>query len=244
MLAARSVSVLDVQRLAGKLQFLCRVVPPGRAFIRGLYGLLAGHGTRSSPITVDTVTRADLQWWRSFLPAWSGSCGFPAYDAPHSPLDIVVETDACLTGWGIIHRGSWAAGQWSTREREASFRTSRVSVPFLELLAIVKAALLWGREWAGRRVLFWGDCLPMVQALRKPDSSSPKIARLLRVLADQAVACRFEFTARWWSSKDNRRADLLSRGDVQVFLDENPEADRSPQRCEVDPLTSPLFSAQ
>ena len=59
--------------LIGKLAFACKVVTPGRIFLRRLIDLSTTVHALHHHITLTRDARADLAWWIHFLPTWSGS---------------------------------------------------------------------------------------------------------------------------------------------------------------------------
>ena len=62
------VTVLQVQRLAGFPNFLCRAIVPGRAFVRRLYNLTAGNNLLPHHhIRISEEVRLDLDIWKTFL---------------------------------------------------------------------------------------------------------------------------------------------------------------------------------
>ena len=52
----KSCTKRELQSLAGHLANACKVVRPGRRFLRGVFGLM----------------RADLEWWHVYLVEWNG----------------------------------------------------------------------------------------------------------------------------------------------------------------------------
>lgn len=62
----------ELETLAGKLQHACRVVRPGRCFMRRLYALSSGGGRRYRLVRLNKETRADISWWHAWLAEWNG----------------------------------------------------------------------------------------------------------------------------------------------------------------------------
>ena len=57
----------DLQRLVGHLCHACKVVRPGRRFLRGMFSLLSGSRRSHHYIRLNRQFRADLEWWNVFL---------------------------------------------------------------------------------------------------------------------------------------------------------------------------------
>src|SRR5690606_7562292 len=77
-------SLKELQSLAGLLNFACCVIRPGRFFLRRIIdhtrhvqSLVDGSGGERrgphAPYSLTHAVRADLAWWREFLPSWPGS---------------------------------------------------------------------------------------------------------------------------------------------------------------------------
>ena len=62
----------ELQSLAGHLNHACKVVRPGRRFLRGIFGLLSQFGRRDHMIRLNAGFRADLEWWHAFVADWNG----------------------------------------------------------------------------------------------------------------------------------------------------------------------------
>jgi hypothetical protein len=92
----------DLESLIGSLHHACRVVVPGRTFLRRMIDLLCCFRHRDHPIRLNVEFRRDLQWWLSFFQEWNGVSFFlsPAV----SPLpDLVVSSDASGScGFGAL----------------------------------------------------------------------------------------------------------------------------------------------
>lgn len=84
-------------------------------------------------------------------------------------------TDACDAGFGAMFTlptgpadkkkaevVEWMAEKWSAAAWQASLRITRHSMPYLEMYAVVAAALTWGHHWRGR---FNVDCAGEVFAV-------------------------------------------------------------------------------
>ena len=60
----------------GKLAFACKVVPPGRIFLRRLIDLSTTVGPIHHNVTINQEARKDIQWWIDFLPDWTSTSLF------------------------------------------------------------------------------------------------------------------------------------------------------------------------
>ena len=90
--------------LIGKLSFACKVVPQGRIFLRRLIDFGTTVGIIHHHVTLNSEARADLNWWRKFLPDWSGTSLFLESEWSQAP-DMELYTDASNIGSGIYILG-------------------------------------------------------------------------------------------------------------------------------------------
>jgi hypothetical protein len=234
-----SVTTRSVARLAGKLMFTCRAMPSGKPFC---WAIMQAACATTKNTTLSVGIQRDLQWWQSHLPEWNGSHMLNLTEWVQS-IDIGVETDASMYGWGAYYQEKYAHGKWTRDERICATRTRRISMPYMELYAITQAALLWGEQWRGRKITFIGDCKGLIAALNKDYLRKPGMASLLRVLANSAVTHNYQWRCHWVTGESNIRADPLSRGQVEEFLLKNPssrgqEVTRTPLGT---PLGDPLY---
>ena len=223
--------------LIGKMIFACRAMPAAKPFTWQLSQL---HANATKKVFLTDEAMRDLRWWEARLPAWDGSSMLSLAEWSRS-ADISLETDACRSGWGAVWGARWAHDTWSREERQCATGKKTVSMPWMELYAIVAAAKLWGHEWRGMKIAFVGDCLGLVKALNRNYLRRPKMAALLRVLANHAVECGFEWRCEWIAGKTNTRADALSRLQIAKFRKDNPTTNENAES--LIPLGRPTTDA-
>lgn len=207
-------SIEELQSLAGMLNFACQVVRPGRFYLRRVIN----HTTRlqrfarsaSTPYKVPKEVRDDVMCWKIVLNGWNGTSLL--YDAEWIEADkLELFTDACNTGWGAVFGKQWLCGAWSPLVLEKATRMKRLSMPYLELRALVLAVTAWGPQWARRKIIFRSDCMPVVQAVSKGSSRQEHSMKLLRILIQKACIYNFDFKCVHIKGVENTAADLLSR---------------------------------
>ena len=89
----------EVQRLVGKLYFVCKCVRQGRVFLNRVLNFLRtfqGEGQ----VEVAEEMRRDLLWFERFLPTYNGISLIPP--SKYSGVDQHLATDACLDGGGGV----------------------------------------------------------------------------------------------------------------------------------------------
>ena len=97
----KSCSKRDLLSLVGKLGFICKVVKPGRTFIRRMIDLSKTVKFLHFRIKLNRSFRADLDWWRMFLPHWNG------ISVIHREVDTELYTDSSDVGIGAIYGNQW-----------------------------------------------------------------------------------------------------------------------------------------
>ena len=92
----------ELQSLAGHLNHACKVVRPGRRFLRGIFGLLSHFGRRD--IRLNAGFRADLEWWHAFVADWNGVTMIRGGELKQGERMVEIWSDAS---------GSWRYGRRS-----------------------------------------------------------------------------------------------------------------------------------
>ena len=72
MCQRKKVSLREIQSLIGTLIFACKVVVPGRTFLRRLIDLIKGVSNPNHSIRLNAVARLDLSAWKLFLDQYNG----------------------------------------------------------------------------------------------------------------------------------------------------------------------------
>lgn len=210
--------------LIGKLAFAARAVPAGRLFTRRLIELSTKAKRLHHHIRLNEDAQADILWWKSFLPSWNGTALFVDKTAT-AATDLEIFTDASGShGGGAYFRGAWFHYDWQPSQQ----LSSRTSIQWQELFAIVAAALTWGHLWKQKKILFYCDNLPIVQAWEGRRSKQPRVMSLLRKLFLTAARNNFTITMRHLPGKTNEIADALSRNQLDRFFSLAPQAQRMP----------------
>ena len=160
----RKATVKDLQRLAGLLNFLNRVIFPGRAFTRRIYAITAGHNLRPfHHIRLTQEFKDDCEVWRFFLESQAGKLFRPFVDLKGliSAQQIGFTTDASAAktlGFGCVYNREWCFGRWP----EGFINNCKPSIEFLELYALVVGVFLWSDKLANQRIVVLCDNISAV----------------------------------------------------------------------------------
>ena len=67
-----SIPKKEIERITGLLQFACKVVRPGRPFLRRLYALQEVGTHPRQLVRLNMSAMADIIWWHLFVERWNG----------------------------------------------------------------------------------------------------------------------------------------------------------------------------
>ena len=140
LLRSHCTTLLELTRVVGLISSTIEAVEPAKIQLRFLQQQqivgLRGKNELSVSNTLNTKSRTKLTWWIENLRFWNGR----TFSQLNS--QIIIRTDASLTGWGAVCDGNQTSGKWSEEER-----TLHLNV--LELLAIKLALSSFSK---GKRV--------------------------------------------------------------------------------------------
>jgi hypothetical protein len=211
-------SLRQLQSTIGTLAWAAQVVRHGRTFLQHLRDLATAHQNTRRPhdttaIAVTEDVRDDLAWWERYMAQWNGISLLWDEDWLSDSSPLQPHTDACVEGYGAVCGTHWFHGTWTAEHQQLARDDSmdRDSMPWKELFAIVAAASTWGAQWARRRVTFFTDCMPVVQALSKGASRTRRIMQLIRILHFTAAQHHFIYRVHHIPGVENTIADELSR---------------------------------
>lgn len=212
----------DLQSLIGSLHFACKVVAPGRPFLRRMIALTCGSPKPTSFIRLGKEFRKDLDMWALFLTSWNG---VKLFLPPFSPCNdsIPLFTDASGSiGYGAYLHPHWFHGKWLPQHTPA-FCTD-ISIAWQELFPIYLACALWGSLWSNKHIRFSCDNQAVVSIINTKTSKIPRIMDLLRPITLFTLQHNFTLTAVHVPGLQNGIADSLSRFQMERFRELAPEA--------------------
>ena len=170
--------------MLGHLQHAAAVVRPGRTFARRLMELVPAFRDGNHWIRLNALTRSDLTWWRTFMESWNGIILRPELAVRTQPL----KTDAsgtwgCGASWGM----HWFQWKWEGPSQEWAIAQK-------ELLAILFAMVVWGREWHGQRVECHCDNAAVVAVVNTCQLNDKVFMHLLRCMFLWLPGCTCTYT--------------------------------------------------
>ena len=212
----RACTRKELESLLGHLSHAATVIVQGRTFLRQLFNLLALDRAPHHFIRLNAGAKADLLWWRTFLQDWNGTSFFPAV----GPSTEVVSDASGSYGCGAFSLShGWFQLQWPDS-------WSSTNIAAKELVPVVIAAALWGKEWKGRCACFRSDNMAVVDILKSRTSKDHLLMHLLRCLVFYAAFFRFQFVAEHVPGVLNTAADAISRNNTSLFVSLVPQVPR------------------
>ena len=157
----------QLQSILGLLLYVHKCVKPARIFLNRMLDLLRScHGCQKIKLTSNF--KRDLRWFAKFLPTYNG---ISLYD--HKQVDVTLELDACLTGFGG-RSGNFVYHLPIQR----GFRNW--TIVHLEMINILLATRLFKFQWASKKVLIRCDNEAVVTVLKSGKTKDPYLAACAR----------------------------------------------------------------
>ena len=223
-LAKKSLSLLQLQKLTGYLNFVATVTPLGRTFLRRLYNmeLYFPRGSRHQKRRLSCEAQKDLAWWDMVLK-----------QAPHRSIKLRIRET--ISTWTDV-ASTKGLGAFFTSEREPTpqpdsafclvlpshFARRREHINTQEMRAVEQALLYWGQKWKGKQVTVHTDNRTVAYGLAHGTTRGASM-EVLRWCLLLATEYDLDLEAEWISTNDNALADALSRFDFVKITDLAPQ---------------------
>ena len=223
------VYLYQVQKLAGLLNFMCKCVRPGRAFMRRMWDLTClSNETNDKNVLIPLTAAAkqDMKAWKLFLMSFNGTTLLTdeVWTSNHA---LHLYTDSCQTvGYAGVLNEQWFCGQW-----EEKFKPCNILL--LELIPIVIALHLFSNQLSNKYIVLHTDNMSLVHVLNNQTSKCSKTMALVRKLVVHLLLNNINIRAQHIPGCKNTIADCLSRFKVK-------EAKRVAPWLNEKPLTIPL----
>ena len=234
ILSRRKITVHQLQRLCGFLNFLCKCVVPGRAFTRRLYAHTSSKSGKLLPhhhIRVTQEMKLDLQIWNLFLQHPSVfSRPFIDFSEFITADELDFYTDASgnfRLGFGGICGRSFMFQQWDTQ----FMQMKNPSIQYMELFAVAAAVLAWINRFKNRRIIIFTDNDSVKHMINNSTASCKNCMVLIRFITLECLINNVRIFAKYVPTDENSLADSLSRLQKSRFYNElqklNKTVDRS-----------------
>ena len=220
LISCQKAPIKQVQELIGFLNFCCKVVPVGRAFLRRLIDLIKGNKPKWFKVRITRPVRDDLSVWLHFLDNYNGKTIISS-KMWCEDQQWHIYTDACKIGFSGVFGTHWFVGifppDWLKR-----------NIAIKEFIPFFIALQLWKDDLSNTSVLFHIDNQSVVCNLSSLTSKLPAIMEMLRPAILFSLEHNIYFYATYIRSKANRIADLISRLQIARARECFPQLDQYP----------------
>ena len=229
-LGRKKVKLLELQKLCGFLNFLCKCVVPGRVFLRRLYASTETLGGKIKPhhhIKLKEENKLDLLVWKGFLMHPSAFCRkfMDLQEYTSEMLDMYLDASKNpKLGFGAYCGTEWTVGQWNHK----FMIEEDPSIEFLELFAVAVGILNWIKLFQKKRIILFCDNEAVVHMINNTASKCPRCMVLLRLITLEGLVHNVKINARHVGTKANAKADALSRLDFKRFRGLDPNMNMNP----------------
>ena len=204
MLKEDQVSGRALARLVGKMSATSPVIPPAPLFYRHLQMALSHTLNQHSqcyeaqvPLTQEC--REELVWWDAHMINWNGK------SLLKKEVDMTIDSDASLVGWGATCQTQRTGGPWSQTE-------SKMHINCLELLAAMLAVKTFLKNKTRMSVLLRLDSTTAVAYINNLGGTvSKELVDLAKSLWMWCLERNIHITAQHLPGVQNKIADAESR---------------------------------
>ena len=228
---SKKVTLNQLQKICGFLNFLGRCVIPGRAFTRRLYAYTANDKLKPHHhLRIDAEMKADLTMWMSFLQHPTVYCR-PFLD--FSKVLIAEEIDMYSDASGKIGMGAFCGNAWMYQLWPPQFiEKYNPSIEYLELFAVTAGVLTWIHKFKNKRIILFCDNRSVVDMINLTTTSCKNCMVLIRMIVLKGLVENIRIFARHVKGVKNDLADSLSRNRILQFKklckDQGKEIDNMP----------------
>ena len=198
----KHASKRQLQQLAGRLNWACKVVFGGRTFLRRVLDLMNTLPNPASKCRLTLDFHRDMAWWDRFLDTFNGQCDF--FDS--RPITDL-QTDACNSALGAFFHGDWFYSHIAVDHPSLL----HMHINFKEALCIIFSAHRWAPSWRNKNIVVYCDNTAAVAMINKGSTRHPIMMKYLRELFWLSAIYNFRITARHIPGVQNITADHISR---------------------------------
>ena len=199
-LSKKKATLLQFQKLCGNLNFLCRCIVPGRAFLWRLY--VAGNPQlkQHHHLKITQEHKLDLETWRFFLT--QPDIFYRQFIQPqvHTAQELDMYSDALRNfklGFGAYCGPEWTFGQWD----EEFCQKYEPSIEYLELFGVAVAVINWLKLFKNMKIVLFCDNQAVVNMINNASSKCKNCMVLIRMIVLEGLVCNTGVFAKYVRSK-------------------------------------------
>ena len=226
----RKIKLKELQSLLGLLNFCCKVVIPGRCFLRRLYDLTKSVSNPTHRITLTKESRKDIKAWQIFIDSFNGKQLLQEHRWVTSD-SLHFHTDASGTlGYGAVFKTHWFYGPWQDHQAPNG-------ITWKELYPIVLAVETWGPQLQNSCIYLHSDNYAVVYILNKQTTKNASVMHLVRRFVISCMKYNLLIKAVHVPGRLNQLPDTLSRFQIAKFRSLAPWMDKQPTPVPDHPTT-------
>ena len=214
---SKKVTILELQKLTGFLNFLCKCIVPGRTFTKRLYTYIDPKMKQYHHVKINNEMRSDLQMWLEFLQ------NPIIYARPFMDFRKILlartlsfYTDASKNP--NLGCGGWCDNEYFYQQWDSEFIMQKdPSIEFLELYVLTAGIYLWLHKYQNSRIIIFCDNQSVCHMVSNMTSSCRHCMVLIRLLVLRQMIMNARVYIRFVTSKQNKLADDLSRLKLASF---------------------------
>ena len=215
------VTVHQIQKLAGFLNFLCKAILPGRAFTQRLYALTSNKEgqllKKHHHIRVTNEVKGDLKMWLNFLNHQSiVARPFMDFSKTYLPEETLLFSDASRS----LRKGcgSWCKDEFYSQMWDKDFINKyEPSIQYLELYAVAVAVVLWIHKFKNKKIYMNCDNQAVCKMISNNTLGCRNCMVLIRIITMESLIHNIKVFGLHLESKKNSIADALSRDQWNRF---------------------------
>ena len=204
LMRLKTISARHLAQLLGKMNATVCVFPPAPLFYRHLQMALSNTLERNNQnyealMTLTTECLDELDWWNNHMLKWNGK------SLLKKEIDLTIDSDASLTGWGAHCSHQSTGGAWSCQE-------AAMHINCLELLAATQAVKSFAKHKSRISILLRIDNTTAVVYINNLGGTvSSELVHLTRSLWMWCLERNIHITAQYLPGSQNIIADAESR---------------------------------
>ena len=222
LMSKHKMTIHEVQKLCGYLNFLCRAIVPGRSFTTRMYAPLRIRNKQGQllkkhhHVKITAEMKMDMNVWMGFLETpLAYSRPFIDFSDEWTPEEMNWYTDAAKNsklGFGGYCNQSYMYGIWGE-----FIDIHDPSIEFLELYAVTIGVKLWLKNYPNRRITLFCDNDSAVRMINRQSSRCRNCMKLIRVITRESLIHNSRVYAKHVKGVDNGISDSLSRMNFKKF---------------------------
>ena len=203
----QEVTACQLAHLVGLLSSSIPAIAPAPLHYRALQrlrnsALQQGRGSYDFPTRMDQESMGDLQWWIHEAGKVNGR------PIVQPTADLVITSDASMTGWGATYQSMSTGGSWTRQERMCH-------INLLELKAVFIALQIFAAHHSNCHILSLVDNTTAIAYINhKGGTHSRAMSNLAIEIWEWCMARNLTIHAEHIPGCENIRADMESRRSV------------------------------